>query len=231
MRRQKLLRNEAPQIRAVPLIQFATQRDSRTTCEKDMPKNNRWAIAAAGFLMQMVLGAVYAWSVFRVPPARQFHRSIEEVTLTFTISIFVLSFACSFGGLWLNKTGPRTVALTGGFLYGLGVFLASFSAHGLWWLYASYGVIGGIGDCAGSDAPHSERRRLADIRLSRRRVSRSYHGHGLLHAESARRLEAGRHSPDQWLIPNREDVVTGIRISNYSNSILAIMPLSSWLSR
>ena len=50
-----------------------------------------------------------------------------------------------FGGLWLNKKGPRIVALTGGFLYGLGVFLASFSADKLWWLYLSYGVIGGIG--------------------------------------------------------------------------------------
>jgi OFA family oxalate/formate antiporter-like MFS transporter len=37
------------------------------------------------------------------------------------------------------------VALTGGFLYGLGVFLASFSADKLWWLYLSYGLIGGVG--------------------------------------------------------------------------------------
>jgi MFS transporter, OFA family, oxalate/formate antiporter len=110
-----------------------------------MPKNNRWAIAVAGFLMQMALGAVYAWSVFRAPLVKQFHWSIEEVTLTFTISIFVLSVACFFGGLWLNKKGPRVVALTGGFLYGLGVFLASFSANKLWWLYLSYGFIGGVG--------------------------------------------------------------------------------------
>jgi OFA family oxalate/formate antiporter-like MFS transporter len=110
-----------------------------------MPIKNRWGIATAGFLMQVVLGAVYAWSVFRVPLVRQFHWSIEEVTLTFTISIFVLSVACFFGGLWLNKKGPRVVALTGGFLYGLGVFLASFSANNLWWLYVSYGVVGGIG--------------------------------------------------------------------------------------
>jgi OFA family oxalate/formate antiporter-like MFS transporter len=106
---------------------------------------NRWGIAAAGFLMQMALGAVYAWSVFRVPLAKQFHWSIEEITLTFTISIFVLGVACFLGGLWLNKKGPRVVALTGGFLYGLGVFLASFSANKLWWLYLSYGLIGGIG--------------------------------------------------------------------------------------
>lgn len=106
---------------------------------------NRWGIAAAGFLMQVALGAVYAWSVFRNPLSKQFGWSIAQVTLTFTICVCVLSVACFFGGLWLNRQGPRVVALTGGFLYGLGVFLASFSAHKLWWLYLSYGVIGGIG--------------------------------------------------------------------------------------
>jgi OFA family oxalate/formate antiporter-like MFS transporter len=110
-----------------------------------MSNTNRWGLAAAGFLMQMALGAVYAWSVFRIPLAKQFHWSISDVTLTFTICIFVLGVAAFFGGLWLNKKGPRIVALTGGFLYGLGVFLASFSADKLWWLYLSYGLIGGIG--------------------------------------------------------------------------------------
>jgi len=109
-----------------------------------MSNTNRWGLAAAGFLMQMALGAVYAWSVFRVPLAKQFHWSISEVTLTFTICVFVLGVSAFFGGLWLNKKGPRVVALTGGVLYGLGVFLASFSADKLWWLYLSYGLIGGI---------------------------------------------------------------------------------------
>ncbi len=110
-----------------------------------MHKTNRWIVALAGFLMQIVLGAVYAWSVFRNPLTRQFGWSIAQVTLTFTICIFSLSVACFAGGLWLNKKGPRVVALTGGVLYGLGLILASFSAHKLWWLYISYGVIGGIG--------------------------------------------------------------------------------------
>ncbi len=110
-----------------------------------MSNTNRWGLAAAGFLMQMALGAVYAWSVFRTPLAKQFHWSISDVTLTFTICVFVLGVAAFFGGLWLNRKGPRIVALTGGFLYGLGVFLASFSADKLWWLYLSYGLIGGIG--------------------------------------------------------------------------------------
>jgi len=107
--------------------------------------HSRWTIAIAGVFMQVALGAVYAWSVFRVPLTSQFGWSTSEVTLTFTISIFVLGIAAFFGGLWQNRTGPRVVALTGGVLYGLGVFLASFSNNRLWWLYLSYGLIGGIG--------------------------------------------------------------------------------------
>ena len=109
-----------------------------------MKTGNRWIIALAGVLFQIALGAVYAWSVFRAPLAKEFGWSISEVTLTFTISIFMSGVAAFFGGLWLNRKGPRVVALTGGALYGLGVFLASFS-HDLWWLYLSYGVVGGIG--------------------------------------------------------------------------------------
>ena len=107
--------------------------------------SKRWGIAAAAVILQVALGAVYAWSVFRKPLATRFHWSIEEVTLTFTIAIFVLGFAAFFGGLWSNRSGPRVVAMTGGLLYGLGVALASQSNHGLWWLYLTYGVLGGIG--------------------------------------------------------------------------------------
>jgi OFA family oxalate/formate antiporter-like MFS transporter len=106
---------------------------------------NRWVIAIAGVFLQMALGAVYAWSVFRIPLSKQFHWTISQVTLTFTIAIFVLGFASYFGGLWQSRSGPRVVAITGGALYGIGVFLASFSADNLYWLYFSYGVIGGIG--------------------------------------------------------------------------------------
>jgi MFS transporter, OFA family, oxalate/formate antiporter len=110
-----------------------------------MTTTNRWGIAAAGVIMQIALGAVYAWSVFRIPLVKQFGWTISQVTLTFTIAIFALGFASFFAGLWLNRRGPRVVAMTGGALYGLGVFLASFSAHRLWWLYLSYGLLGGIG--------------------------------------------------------------------------------------
>jgi OFA family oxalate/formate antiporter-like MFS transporter len=66
-------------------------------------QTNRWGIAIAGVFLQIALGAVYAWSVCRLPLAKQFGWSISEVTLTFTISIFVLGVAAFFGGLWLTE--------------------------------------------------------------------------------------------------------------------------------
>ena len=110
-----------------------------------MPTQNRWVVAAAGVLMQIALGAVYAWSVFRIPLTRSFGWTISEVTLTFTIAIFVLGLAAFVGGLWMRRAGPRMVALTAGVLYGLGVGLASLAGGRLWWLYCSYGVIAGVG--------------------------------------------------------------------------------------
>src|SRR5262245_16451569 len=95
--------------------------------------------------MQIALVAVYAWSVFRIPLTKAFAWTIPQVTLTFTIAIFVLGFAAFVGGIWMRRNGPRVVALTAGVFYGLGVFLASFTDGRLWWLYGSYGVIGGVG--------------------------------------------------------------------------------------
>ena len=106
--------------------------------------SERWRIAVAGVLLQMALGSVYAWSVFRTPLAMQFGWSISQITFTFTITILALSCAAFAGGLWLNRSGPRVVAVTGGVLYGLGVMLASFTER-LEWLYVTYGLIGGIG--------------------------------------------------------------------------------------
>ncbi len=107
--------------------------------------SNRWGIALAGVVMQIALGAVYAWSVFRIPLTKAFGWTISQVTFTFTLAILMLGFAAFVGGLWMRKSGPRRVAIAAGIFYGGGVFLASLSAGHLYWLYFSYGFLGGIG--------------------------------------------------------------------------------------
>src|SRR5438874_13803469 len=85
-----------------------------------MKTTNRWTIAIAGVFLQIVLGAVYAWSVFRIPLHNQFGWTISQITLTFTISIFMLGFAAFVGGLWMNGVGPRAVASTARIIYRAG---------------------------------------------------------------------------------------------------------------
>jgi len=94
--------------------------------------------------MQVALGAVYAWSVFRIPLSKAHGWSVAEVTTAFEIAIFVLGLAAFAGGLWMKRMGPRPVALTAAVLYGLGTMLAG-RAHDLTTLYLTYGVIGGTG--------------------------------------------------------------------------------------
>ena len=106
---------------------------------------NRWVIATAGVVMQVALGAVYAWSVFRKPLSEAYGTGVSEVNTTFSIAILSLGFAAFFGGLWMGRSGPRIVALTSGVLYGAGIFLASFAEPNLWILYLTYGLMAGIG--------------------------------------------------------------------------------------
>jgi OFA family oxalate/formate antiporter-like MFS transporter len=106
---------------------------------------NRWSIAAAGVIIQIALGAVYAWSVFRIPLTQAYGWTISQVTFAFTLAILTLGFASFVGGLWMRRVGPRRVAIAAGIFYGAGIFLASFSADHLYWLYFSYGFLAGIG--------------------------------------------------------------------------------------
>ena len=106
---------------------------------------NRALIAAAGVMMQVALGAVYAWSVFQIPLEEHYGASSSAVKLTFSITILALGFAAFFGGLWMRSAGPRTVAIAAGILYGGGVLLAGVSSGSLILLYLTYGLIGGIG--------------------------------------------------------------------------------------
>ncbi|CAA9381766.1 MAG: Uncharacterized MFS-type transporter [uncultured Rubrobacteraceae bacterium] len=107
---------------------------------------NRVVIAIAGVVMQVMLGAVYAWSVFSDSlSARYGGASATAVNFTFSITILTLGFAAFVGGLWMARSGPRIVAITAGVLYGLGIFLASFAESSLFLLYLTYGFMGGIG--------------------------------------------------------------------------------------
>src|ERR1700741_2748555 len=105
---------------------------------------HRAIIALAGVFMQVALGAVYAWSVFRIPLTQTYGWTVSQVTLAFELAILVLGFAAFACGMWMRRSGPRPVAVASAALYGIGTALAGLS-HSLTMLYLAYGVIGGAG--------------------------------------------------------------------------------------
>src|SRR3954469_4009323 len=107
----------------------------------------RWWIALAAVLVQLALGAVYAWSVFNKPLQGQFGWSKSEVVLPFEVAIGCIFIGSLVGGRIQDRRGPRPVAFAGGVLYSIGVILASLvsSPDQLWLLVLTYGAMGGIG--------------------------------------------------------------------------------------
>lgn len=107
----------------------------------------RWGLVVAAVLVQLALGAVYAWSVFNKPLQEAFGWSKTEAVLPFEVAIGTIFIGSLVGGRIQDRLGPRPVALAGGVLYSIGIILASFVNDGsqLWLLVLTYGVMGGIG--------------------------------------------------------------------------------------
>ena len=105
---------------------------------------NRWFIVLAGIVIQLALGTVYAFSVFRNPLMAKFGWTVTQTTNAFTITLVFFTVAMIFAGRWQDRVGPRIVATVGGLLLGAGTLLASQTSS-LMMLYLSYGVLGGLG--------------------------------------------------------------------------------------
>ncbi|WP_270889515.1 OFA family MFS transporter [Pedococcus sp. 5OH_020] len=115
----------------------------------DTATPNRWLILVAGVLVQLAIGAVYAWSVFAKALQSQeaFGWSKSTASIPFEVVIGMIFVGSFVGGRIQDRKGPRIVALVGGVIYAVGVILASFATDEskLWLLVLGYGVLGGFG--------------------------------------------------------------------------------------
>ncbi|MDO5626816.1 MAG: OFA family MFS transporter [Mobilicoccus sp.] len=121
-----------------------------TTTSGTTNSSRRWVILAGGVLVQLAIGAVYAWSVF----ARALQADDSTMRLTpvqgsipFQVAIGMIFVGTFIGGRIQDKRGPRIVALVGVVVYSVGIILSSFArdAGDLWILIVGYGVLSGFG--------------------------------------------------------------------------------------
>ena len=109
---------------------------------------NRWFYPPIGFIINIALGTIYSWSVFRVPLEKLLNWSTVESSLPFTVFLALFGLTMPFGGKLMSTIGPRKTALMGSILVGLGWVLASFADKVPWslgYMLIAYGVVGGIG--------------------------------------------------------------------------------------
>ena len=121
---------------------------SGATTTTTTSSGNRWVILVAAVLVQLAIGAVYAWSVFakamQSPDAFGWSKSLAAVP--FEVAIGMIFLGSFIGGRIQDRRGPRVVALTGGVIYSIGVMIASFADQDHFWiLLAGYGILGGFG--------------------------------------------------------------------------------------
>lgn len=108
---------------------------------------SRWLIAAAGTMLQLCLGTVYAWSFFQQPLVDAYGWTHSQVSLAFSLAIGCLGLAAAWGGARLPRSDPRRMATAGALLFGLGYLVAAAAlwCRSLALLYVGYGLLGGVG--------------------------------------------------------------------------------------
>ncbi|MEM1883215.1 MAG: MFS transporter, partial [Candidatus Bathyarchaeia archaeon] len=112
-------------------------------------ETGRWIFVIAGLAMMLCLGAVYAYSIIRIHFEKIFKEfglkiSATEMQIPYLVFLFLFAFTMPLMGKYIEKHGPRKVALLGAILVSLAWFSASF-ATSPYILVLLYGVIGGVG--------------------------------------------------------------------------------------
>ncbi len=118
----------------------------------DQKVMNRWFVVIGALLIQLCLGAIYAWSVFTpylkgaIPdPVTQFNFTSTQTQVIFSVGLASFAVVMIVAGRWQAKSGPRLVSFVGGAVLGLGYILGSFIGTSFVGQVIAIGLIGGAG--------------------------------------------------------------------------------------
>ncbi len=105
----------------------------------------RGFVVLGAVLIQLCLGAIYAWSVF-TPGLKDSGWSNTQTQIVFAVGLATFALVMVFAGRNLAKFGPRALAMAGGITLGLGYAIASLGGGTNFWIVLfGVGLIGGAG--------------------------------------------------------------------------------------
>lgn len=107
-------------------------------------KMSRSVYILLGLIMNICLGSVYSWSVFRKPLEESLNLNAVQSGLPYMFFLVFYALFMPVAGKYIDKYGPKIVAIIGGTLVGIGWVVAGFSDN-LAMMTISYGIIAGSG--------------------------------------------------------------------------------------
>ena len=113
-----------------------------------MKITNRWYVVVGAVLIQLALGAIYAWSVFTkklTDPEGVYHFTASETAWVFSAGLATFAIVMVIAGKWQARSGPRKVTISGGILLGLGYVLGGLFGSTFWPQLFFIGIVGGAG--------------------------------------------------------------------------------------
>ncbi|MBN2295082.1 MAG: OFA family MFS transporter [Pirellulales bacterium] len=112
---------------------------------------NRWLVVVGAILIQLCLGAIYAWSVFTkkvtlsLDEGGLYGFSASEAAWIFSAGLATFAVVMVLAGRLQAKVGPRPIAAAGGIVLGLGYILGGFLGDSFLGQLICIGLIGGAG--------------------------------------------------------------------------------------
>ncbi len=109
---------------------------------------NRWFVVVGAVVIQLCLGAIYAWSVFTpklTDPSGVYQFTANQAANIFSVGLFVFAVVMVVSGRKLNTMGPQKLTIFGGITLGLGYVLGGLLGNSYIAQLICIGVIGGAG--------------------------------------------------------------------------------------
>ncbi len=105
-------------------------------------KNLGWRVTMAGLGINLALGILYTWSIFKMTIKESilagdglYNWSLASLNDPYAVCCLVFAFAMIFAGRVQDRTSPRVTAVIGGILTGAGLILIAFSTSWIIWIY------------------------------------------------------------------------------------------------
>lgn len=118
----------------------------------DAIKNKGWTVVGAGLAINLALGVLYAWSIFKGAIKASiekggegaFQWDIASINDPYAVCCLAFAFSMIMAGKCQDKIGPARTALIGGLLVGAGFMLMAFSNSYMAWVIG-FGILAGSG--------------------------------------------------------------------------------------